>query len=120
MSNPKIVGLCPACGQSGLALDVVQAGIPSRVVCETDGCPQPDAVHQLLAVSRTDHTVEITEDGYTLKHPTLERVTDQLFTCPATAWMSQLIRNTEPEPGWYRMTGGGHTWNLTPLDGAGS
>jgi hypothetical protein len=111
MSDPRINGYCPACGQPELVMNYATANLR----CLGNGCPNPDAAHQLLAQNRTGHVVEITADGYTLRHPTLERIGDRLFECQATAWMSQLIRNTEPEPGVYRMTGGGENWVLTAV-----
>lgn len=107
-SYSVVEGHCPACGGESLGL----TRRTGQVMCFDLRCPTPDATHQFLAQNRTGHVVEITADGYTLRHPTLERVDDQLFRCPANTWMSQLIRNTEPEPGLYRMTGGGDYWML--------
>lgn len=116
-----VAGFCPACGSASLGIRVwPKDSDPSRVYCMSPQCPQPDAVKDLLSVARTEHTVQLTADGYTIKHPTLERIGDALFACSATAWMSQLIRETEPEPGWYRMDYEAGAWTLTPLDGAGS
>jgi uncharacterized protein DUF6085 len=114
-SYSVVEGHCPACGMTSLGL----TRRTSQVMCFDLRCPNPDAAHQLLAQNRTEHLVEITADGYTIKHPTLERIADALFDCPANAWMSQLIRNTEPTPGLYRMTGGGADWTLEGVtDGA--
>jgi len=98
-------GYCPACGGTSLG----QTSRTPKIWCFNLECPQPDAVHQLLAQTREEHEVEFTADGWTIKHPTVERIGDALFACPASRFVADLDR---PEPGRYRLVRNMGDWSL--------
>ena len=63
------------CGQA-LALTVA-----GRVICEDDGCPNPDAAAMVLDDGETAHIAVFAGDGYTIRHPLKERIGDALMRC---------------------------------------
>lgn len=74
-----INGYCPMCGKQHLYL---QPG--GLIVCKSMGepeCPNRVAVTALLSNGETEHIVDLTESGWTIKHPLRERIADDLFSC---------------------------------------
>lgn len=94
-----VAGHCPACGHSGLFV-----GEGGHVTCPNRPCPNPAAVDDLLDDRETEHIVTITaEDGWTIRHPLIERIGSALESCWLQALMLQM---DEPPagPGRYRVT----------------
>lgn len=72
----RVQGKCPnGCGDT---LELNQHG---QVSCGHVDCPDPHAVQIILDHDEPNHIVRITEDGWIVKHPLLERVEDKLFDC---------------------------------------
>lgn len=99
----KVWGYCPrGCGAT---LELVDAGHSGggRVMCYEPTCPRPYAVRDLLAEDRSGHVVEMVADGYTLHHPTWERIDDAYLECSVAR---ELRRYTVPPkpPGTYRIS----------------
>jgi Family of unknown function (DUF6085) len=70
-----VVGYCPmGCGPH---LHVMSGGM---IMCLAPKCPDPGSVTKILSDPETGHVVEVTDNGYTVKHPLRERV-DDLFSC---------------------------------------
>ena len=70
-----VVGYCPmGCGQH---LHLMPGGM---IKCLAPGCPDPGSVTKILLDPETEHAVEVTDDGFMVKHPLRERV-DDLFAC---------------------------------------
>jgi len=71
-----VVGYCPmGCGPH---LHVMSGGM---IKCLDPECPNPGAVTHILSDQETEHVAEITDDGWTLKHPLRERLGGDLFAC---------------------------------------
>jgi hypothetical protein len=104
--------VCPACGRSTLYLN--GRGI---IECIYGGCPRRTAVMDLLSDPQVDHVVEFTSDGWTLKHPLLERADDDLFRCEAGRHLTAQL-SPEMPPGRYLMApeadNGG--WTYTQME----
>lgn len=96
--NTKIQGHCPmGCGET---LEVPPNGY---IACSATNCPRPTAAHEILS-ERDEHIVEITDDGFTILHPSRERLDNGLFSCKLQSWMAEL--NGPPhKPGRYRVSG---------------
>lgn len=68
-----------------------------------------------LAKTEPWHVVEITETGWTLSHPIVERLTGELLDCPAGGHVG--THETPPlPPGRYRMIDAGESWEFFPLE----
>ncbi|MEU6674808.1 DUF6085 family protein [Streptomyces sp. NPDC046925] len=85
-----VQGHCPACGRASLFL-----GEGGYVTCSIRECPQPDAVSELLADRETEHIVQLAEEGWTVRHPLIERLDDALMGCQLNAYMSTFDRPDE-------------------------
>lgn len=94
-----VAGHCPmGCGPH---LHVMSGGM---VKCLAEGCPDPGAVTKILADRETGHVADVTEDGWTLKHPLRERIGDGLFTCGAGGALARLAEaGALPAPGRWRL-----------------
>jgi hypothetical protein len=103
---------CPACGRKDLYL--TGRGV---IECIYGGCPQPSAARDLLANPQIDHIVEFTADGWTLKHPLLERADDDLFRCEAGRHLTAQL-SPEMPPGRYTMApeDGNGGWEYTLIE----
>lgn len=86
---------CPACGHR---LGMVS----NRILCSSTGCTRRDAAHRILADPERDHIVEFTEGSFGIKHPLIERLDGELFTC---SLHTDLAGYAGPpvEPGMYRV-----------------
>lgn len=117
-SFPELDARCPACGERSLF-----RGFQGRISCSTDDCPAPAAVHNLLNdPNLTAHTVCITENGWTIRHPLAERIGDALFTCDLAGHLNgQRQANSDLAPGVYRLdiSPRGKVWHLTPINNDG-
>jgi hypothetical protein len=95
-----VAGYCPACGNRTLFL-----GKGGYVTCSLDVCPNPTAAADLLSDQEIQHIVVLDADpdvGFTIRHPVIERVTGDLFTCNLHTYLSQ--RDGPPaRPGSYRV-----------------
>lgn len=73
--------VCPACGQPN-SMRVSHAPQRTMLVCQTPDCPRPLAAEQLLSEQQgTRHVIRIDGDGYSVKHPLIERLDDALLDC---------------------------------------
>lgn len=108
----RVKGTCPACGNQTLRYAASRLG----VVCTTPGCPRPSAVNALLAIATPEHEVELRANGFSIKHPMIERIDDALFNCPLHAYLTEIVdgrqENGDLELGryWVREVRGEWTW----------
>lgn len=100
----KVAGHCPmGCGQT------LFLGSGGYVTCSLDVCPNPTAAADILADPEAHHIVDLTEAGFTVRHPLRERLGDELMSCSLHTWVAKLP-GPPRVPGRYRV--------LTPVDGA--
>jgi uncharacterized protein DUF6085 len=99
----QVAGCCPACGKAELAVQSYTDEYPERclVRCQSPGCPRPMAASEILAETEIAHLLLADEEGWTLKHPLLERVEGRLFFCPVAALVRE--RGVPARPGVYRV-----------------
>jgi hypothetical protein len=76
------------------------------IMCLAPGCPDPGTVTAILSDPETEHVAEVTEDGWTLKHPLRERAGDGLFACRAGEVMHQAEEDGALVPGRWRLLPG--------------
>lgn len=93
----KVAGHCPmGCGET-LVLNN-----HGWIVCSSHGCPNPGAVHILLADDEVEHIVMFLDDGgFQLQHPLRERLDGALFACTLHQHLCQGDEPDDPE-GRYR------------------
>jgi Family of unknown function (DUF6085) len=71
-----VKGFCPmGCGQTLFLAD------GGYITCSHIPCPDRAAVSTLLEDSETQHIVVFDEDGFTIRHPLRERLSDELLSC---------------------------------------
>lgn len=85
MSGPlagcvQVCGFCPM----GCGATLVLLADTSMLVCANVTCPRPGAAAVILADPQTEHVVEFTAQGFTIRHPLRERLDDALFDCNLT------------------------------------
>ena len=98
-------GDCPmGCGQTLL---INSAGF---IRCAAETCPRPTAVSELLTDVESEHIVMLQAGGnWTLRHPLLERIETDLFSCHiADHVLADVVNDNAPEPGVYRIVYVGH------------
>jgi hypothetical protein len=86
-----------------------------HITCSHLECPRPTAVDELLQDKDVDHIVHFEGNGFTVRHPILERLDDQLLDCKLHLW----IADTWPDvpPGRYRAVPGiFDPWNFLPVE----
>lgn len=93
----SVKGYCPACGHQSLFV-----GAGGHITCSSLECPNPSAVDTILEDRETHHVVTFTEDGWTVRHPLVERVGDELLDCWATKLL-QSLSGPPPMLGRYRL-----------------
>lgn len=112
MSDPLIVGHCPACGQATLEMDYASA----RLNCYGDGCSRRSAAHEILADRETEHRVTFEAGhGFTIRHPLRERLDDALMSCQLHAWLTTHLPEEADRPGLYRVTDYQGQWIFVAL-----
>lgn len=111
---------CPSCGAPDLVVTANKGGL---LRCTYVMCPEPDALERILADPRIhQHTVRLDEEGWTVRHPLIERLDDRLFTCSLNHYLSSddALLNAMV-PGEYEATlydGVDYpAWSLERLDG---
>lgn len=79
--------------------------IAGRVICDDEGCPNPDAAAMVLDDGEAAHIAVFAGDGYTIRHPLRERIGDALMTCT----LHEFLRDSEVRvaAGRYRVTDSG-------------
>jgi ribosomal protein S27AE len=78
---------CPACGEESIVYDEMNT---HRLHCTNIHCPRMMAVQEILAEpQRTDHLVVINTDGYSVKHPLIERLDDKLPHCKLASYVAE-------------------------------
>jgi Family of unknown function (DUF6085) len=110
-----IQGYCPACGEAKLQVSSQQGGV---VYCNEPNCPKPDAAHKILQDQEREHVLRLDDDGWTLKHPLRERLNSDLFDCPTTTALADLIERTDIEntaKGKYRVVDNQGVLTLTGI-----
>jgi hypothetical protein len=105
-----VQGHCPACGWASLFI-----GEGGYLTCSRLECPQPDAVHRILADSETEHLVQFDDDGFTVRHPLRERLDDALMQCDLHRHCASLPGPPDA-PGRYRAVEQGGDWLFRRLD----
>jgi len=107
----SVAGTCPSCGGRSLVVDD-----DDEIDCIRAFCKRPTAAHELLNVAEhVDHVVVLFPEGFEMKHPLIERLDDDLFSCALHCWISE---QTEPprEFGTYRVAwSDGAGWQWTPI-----
>lgn len=95
-----IVGYCPmGCGQS------LVREATGMIRCTNENCPKPAAAHRILGDEETEHVMEFTETGFTVRHPLRERLDGDLFLCPVHAMHAEMPKPEQiVEDGQYRVT----------------
>lgn len=97
MDTYDIHGFCPlGCGRT------LFLNNEHQVMCGNDYCPDPLAVHDILADPETEHIVELSDESFTIMHPIKERRDGNLFTCTCHDAFSALSAPPAP-PGRYRV-----------------
>lgn len=89
-------GRCPGCG-----LETLRLGPDGAVRCASSRCYRPDAAALILADGEPHHIVDLGRRSFTIRHPLIERIDDDLFTCTLHDHLSKL-RTPPAEPGRYR------------------
>lgn len=108
MSN--LVGCyCPmGCGET---LYTIFSGIR----CASENCPRPNAAHEILNDSETEHVVKFEEASFSVKHPLRERLGGDLFACELHEKLRMLEEAPVP-PGKYRVfLGENGKWGFVKL-----
>jgi hypothetical protein len=100
MANVRVLGYCPSCGQDKLTV----AASGGAIVCHHFGCAEPTAVHDILRDREVQHIVTFTEDGWTLRHPLIERIDDRLVNCDVHEMLAELTQTDRLEPGRWRVS----------------
>lgn len=112
MSEPFIQGYCPmGCGRT---LFVADGG---HITCSYVYCPRPTAVDELLEDRETEHTVDLGETGFTVRHPLRERLDDALMECQLHEEIAALS-GPPAVPGRYRVRSVFAGWSWEPVDSA--
>jgi hypothetical protein len=77
---------CPACGAPDIVVTANKGGL---LRCTYVVCPDPRALEKVLSDPRLhQHIVRLDEDGWTVRHPLIERIDDRLFTCSLNHYLS--------------------------------
>lgn len=94
-----VPGYCPmGCGES------LTIGAGSYITCGHLGCPNPEAVTELLGDDESEHVVTLSPFGFTIRHPLKERLGDALLRCRLDAYLR--VMDSPPHvPGRYRVSG---------------
>lgn len=82
---------CPACGHR-LWVDLESDGM-AQLVCDYPPCPRSDAAGQILSEQQgLRHIIRVDADGYSVKHPLIERLDDALLDCALANTVARLGR----------------------------
>lgn len=100
----KVQGHCPACGHASLFL-----GSGGYVTCSIRECPDPTLVADILDDREIHHVVELSDNGFTVRHPLRERRDDAMLACSLGSYLSNL---TGPplRLGRYIVRASGDSW----------
>lgn len=75
----RIEGNCPmGCGAH---LYAEEGRSFNRIICMAQGCPRISAAQEILEDAESEHTVQFSGSGFTIRHPLRERLDDKLMTC---------------------------------------
>lgn len=91
----SVDGFCPECGEQTLVL------VGSRLQCVNEVCPKWDAAHALLQDREVRHVVQVGQAGWTVRHPLVERIDDELMVCGLHAHLDRILRHNRPPVGRY-------------------
>jgi uncharacterized protein DUF6085 len=93
----QVAGFCPmGCGE---CLVLGEGGL---VTCASRKCPRPSAAAELLRDAEAEHVVQVTWEGFTLRHPLRERLDDALMTCRLHEYLCDPVAPLPP--GRYRVS----------------
>jgi hypothetical protein len=109
MQMKTVRGFCPACGWETLFLST-----GGNVVCSRLTCPRPTAADEILDTQETGHLVELDPFDYSMVHPLIERLDNQLLDCELAKYMRSLA-GPPVEPGRYRVTWVDEDWVWEPI-----
>lgn len=93
-------GYCPACGSQTLYAEEMRA--VNRIICMGDNCPDPHSVHRILEDAETEHVVQFSGAGFTIRHPLRERIDDGLMDCELHLAAMDMPGPPEGRPGRFR------------------
>jgi Family of unknown function (DUF6085) len=103
---------CPAC------TDPVGVNRLGKLVCRNAGCSRPTAAEEILSETELGHIIDIGDISWSMKHPLVERIRDELLKCDFIQYMKNTGGPPQP-PGRYRVTetaGGSWNWERLPDD----
>lgn len=104
--SDDVAGVCPACGSRSLFL-----ASGGHVTCRIVDCPNPSAVDELLTDTEIEHVVKFEPDGFTIRHPLIERIDNGLMRCELHAYCEALT-GPPVQPGVYRAYGPRAGWHF--------
>src|SRR5690606_12081447 len=96
----------PACGHRSLFL-----GSGGYITCSIRECRNPTAAADLLDDGETRHVVTFTDDGFSIRHPLIERADGTLDDCELHAYCLALD-GPPVKPGTYRAERVGDRWRF--------
>lgn len=126
MASEPLQGRCPHCGAEEL-----QRGFQGRIVCGNTLCERQDAVNSLLTDPQlTEHLIKVSKrhrpgsaepqveiTDVTLRHPLVERLDDDLFTCELALYMEAGRPELLPV-GMYQVIQVDGVWKFEPVNHA--
>lgn len=78
--------------------------VGTRIACDNAECPRPTAAMDVLSdPDLIDHMVDLSELGFSLKHPLRERLDNELNRCGLHEWLQGCEVSPQPQ-GRYRVT----------------
>lgn len=96
--NIAVQGLCPmGCGRTLFLAD------GGHVTCSWHECPRPSAADELLHLDDR-HVVTVDDVGFTVEHPTRERVEGSMHNCAVFQGL-RALDGAPVKPGRYRVEG---------------
>lgn len=115
---------CPACQFYLYAVSppYPNSGSVAVLKCLHPECPHPDGLQEMLTspgfAEPAKHKAFLHEDGWSVTHPLIERITGEILTCPIHSVAGE-ARERELPLGVYEITGGVtdfDNWVLVPSE----
>lgn len=94
-------GFCPVCGNQTLYAEEMR--MVNRIICMGDDCPDPHCAQRVLQDAQTDHLVDFSGAGFTIRHPLRERIDDALMDCELHLALMGMPGPPEGRPGKFRV-----------------
>ena len=98
MTDDWIKGYCPmGCGPT-----LRRRTADDMIVCQHASCRRPTAVSEMISDREAEHVVQLTAEGFTVRHPLRERLDDDLVRCLLNEFLGALTAQPVPD-GRYRV-----------------